>query len=528
MTLLSGIRALDLSLQETAQAAVSRQVEALHEKNVGSGAVVALDADNGEILAMVGSADYFDAAKDGAVNGALAQRQPGSSIKPVVYAAALERGMTPSTPLLDIPTSFTTRSGEVYAPQNYDLTFHGIVPLREALASSFNVPAVRVLQSVGIEEAFRLGQDMGLTSFRNPEAYDLSLTLGGGEVRLLDLTAAYGAFASGGFRVEPTSVLRIETANGKKLYEAAPDRPRPRVLTAETAYLISDILSDNDARTPGFGLFSPLRLNKPAAVKTGTTTDFRDNWTIGYSPDLVVGVWAGNPDGSSMRNVSGVDGAAPIWRDVMLTALRNKPARTFEPPAGIETLRVCLPSGLLPTPDCQRTRLEVFATGTAPTRKDDYFRRMGCDQASAETCDGRVYAFVPFEAIPWARDAGLDLPPIAPYSPSAQRAAGRGLSPITAESAALRLVSPADGLVFSLSREVRPADQALPVQALPSVPVRYVEIQVNGEPVARLEDGPYRFSWPLRQGSFRIQARAVTTAGQEIWSPAAALQVLPP
>jgi membrane peptidoglycan carboxypeptidase len=146
-----------------------------------------------------------------------------------------------------------------------------------------------VLQSVGIEGAFRLGQDLGLTSFRNREAYDLSLTLGGGEVRLLDLTAAYGAFASGGLRVEPTSVLRIETANGRKLYEAAADLPRPRVLSAETAYLISDILSDNDARAPGFGLFSPLRLNKPAAVKTGTTTDFRDNWTIGYSRTLWLG-----------------------------------------------------------------------------------------------------------------------------------------------------------------------------------------------------------------------------------------------
>jgi 1A family penicillin-binding protein len=519
---------LDLSLQEAAQAAVSRQVEALREKNVGSGAVVALDPDGGEILAMVGSADYFDAAKDGAVNSALAQRQPGSSIKPVVYAAALERGMTASTPLLDIPTSFTTRSSEVYAPQNYDLTFHGIVPLREALASSFNVPAVRVLQSVGIEDTFRLGQYLGLTSFRNPEAYDLSLTLGGGEVRLLDLTAAYGAFAGGGLRVEPKSVLRIETAKGKKLYEATQDRPRPRVLSAETAYLISNILSDNDARAPGFGLFSALRLNKPAAVKTGTTTDFRDNWTIGYSPDLVVGVWVGNPDGSSMRNVSGVDGAAPIWRDVMLTAMRNKPARAFEAPSGIETVRVCLPSGLLPTPACQRTHLEVFASGTAPTRDDDFYRLLDCERTSVEPCDGRVYAYVPFEAIPWARNAGLDLPPIAPYSPSSPSAAGQAFSSITAESAELRLVSPADGLVLSLSREVRPADQALPIQALPSVPVRYVEILVNGEAIARLDDSPYRFSWPLRQGSFRIQARAVTTTGQEIWSPAAALQVLPP
>ncbi|HLF78975.1 MAG TPA: penicillin-binding protein, partial [Dehalococcoidia bacterium] len=281
-----------------------------------------------------------------------------------------------------------------------------------------------------------------------------------------------------------------------------------------------------------FGLYSALRLSRPAAVKTGTTTDFRDNWTVGYTPDLVVGVWTGNPDGSPMRNVSGVDGATPVWREVMTAGLRNTPAREFERPDGIEQVGVCLPSGLLPTPECQRTRLELFAAGNAPTHEDDYYRRLDCNGGQDAPCDRSVYAFVPLEAIPWARQAGLDLPPIAPYAVAPSVVGGRALSSVSSQSAPgqpqLRLVSPADGLVLSLSREVRLADQVLPIEVLPTTAVSYVEILINGEPTGRLDTAPYRLFWQLREGSFRIEARTVTTTGPEIWSPVARLQVLAP
>ncbi len=211
---------LDLDLQQSAQAAVAWHVGQLKDRNVTNGAVVAIDPQTGQVLAMVGSADYFDADIDGAVNLTLAERQPGSSIKPVVYAAALEAGFTPASPLLDVPTTLKTRRGEPYAPNNYDFTFHGVVPLREALASSYNVPAVRVLAAIGVERAFEMGRRLGLTTFRDPSRYDLSLTLGGGEVRLLDLTAAYAAFAIGGARVDPVAVLRVEDSAGNVLYEA--------------------------------------------------------------------------------------------------------------------------------------------------------------------------------------------------------------------------------------------------------------------------------------------------------------------
>lgn len=523
---------LDLDLQRAAQASVAWQVGQLRDHEVTNGAVVAIDPRNGHILAMVGSADYFDPEIDGAVNMALAERQPGSAVKPIVYAAALEAGFTPATPLLDVPTALPTRRGEPYSPNNYDYTFHGIVPLREALASSYNVPAVRVLAAIGVERALEMGRRLGITTWRDPSRYDLALTLGGGEVRLLDLTAAYAALATGGLRVDPVAVLRVEDSQGNVLYQAPPPS-RERVLSPQTAYLLSDILSDNEARAPGFGLQSPLRLSRPAAVKTGTTSDFRDNWTVGYTPDLVVGVWVGNADNRPMRNVSGVDGAAPIWRDVMDTALKGVPPRPFPEPPGIERAVVCLPSGLLPTPYCQRQRLEVFAAGTVPTEEDDYYRPVPICQATGrpvtpeEPCAGpvreQVFAFVPLEAIPWARQAGVALPPLPPYTGSA----GAEPSPNPGASDLL-LVSPADGTVLRLSRELRPEDQALRVEALPPGPVRAVEVYVDGALLGRVEGPPYRLAWPLAPGEHEFRARALTEGGGEVWSPSAKVTVLPP
>ncbi len=533
----SGLRvytSLDLDLQRSAQRTVAWRVGELEDRHVTNGAVVAIDPATGEVLAMVSSADYFDEEIDGAVNVALAERQPGSAIKPVIYAEALESGFTPATPLLDVPTSLSTQTGDPYTPDNYDATFHGVVPLREALASSYNVPAVRVLAAVGVERALEMGRRLGLTTLRDPSRYDLSLTLGGAEVRLLDLTAAYAALANGGSRVTPVAILRVEDSEGNVLYQA-PTQRGTRVLSQQTAYLLTDILSDNDARAPGFGYESPLKLGRPAAVKTGTTTDFRDNWTVGYTPDIAVGVWVGNADNSPMRGVSGVDGAAPIWRDVMDAALRTKPVRGFTEPEGIVRAEVCLPSGLLPTPYCQRRRVEVFAEGTVPVERDDYYRPVlvcepgGDAVASADApCAGevreRVFAFVPIEAIPWARGAGVALPPLPPYSsaPAAGVLAGIDVRP------ELLLVSPPDGLVLRVSRDVRREDQTLRIEAQPAMPVRYVEFYVDGGLLGRAGSAPYQLRWPIVEGAHEVRARAVDRDGNEVWSRVANVTVLPP
>jgi len=524
---------LDADLQRAAQDAVRRRVAALKDRNVTDSAVVAIDPATGAIRAMVGSADYFDASIDGAFNVALADRQPGSSIKPVVYAAALEAGFTPTTELLDVPTTLMTRLDQPYSPNNYDMTFHGPVPLREALASSYNVPAVRVLAAVGVQRAVDLGRRLGLTTFADPTRYDLALTLGGGEVRLLDLTAAYAAFAAGGVRVEPVAVLRVEDSAGRVLYQAPPPA-RVRVVSPQTAYLISDILSDNDARAPGFGYNSPLRLDRPAAVKTGTTTDFRDNWTVGYTPDLAVGVWVGNANNTPMREVTGVDGAAPIWRDVMNAALAGRPASAFEEPPGIERVTVCLPSGLLPTPACPRQRVEVFAAGTAPTASDDEYRALQVCAATGAVdgpCPGgtteRVFTFVPPEAIPWAREAGLPLPPVPPYASGAAASAAYGnAGPRGAPP--LALVSPSDGATLHITRALRPEDQALTVEAQPSVAVRFVELYVDGRLISRTASAPSRTTWQLVAGTHEFRARAVTAGGGELWSATATVIVEPP
>ena len=524
---------LDAGIQAAAQESVARRVAALEDHGVTSGAVVAIDPATGAVRAMVGSADYFDRSIDGAFNAALAERQPGSSIKPIVYAAALESGFTPASELLDVPTTLKTRLDQPYAPNNYDFTFHGPVSLREALASSYNVPAVRVLAAVGIDQVVELGRRMGLTSFRDPARYGLALTLGGGEVRLLDLTAAYAAFAAGGVRVDPVAVLRVEDAGGRVLYQA-PAPARERVVSAQTAYLVSDILSDNDARAPGFGYDSPLVLDRPAAAKTGTTTDFRDNWTVGFTPDLAVGVWAGNADNTPMRGVSGVDGAAPIWHDVMSAALAGRPATPFAEPPGIQRVEVCLPSGLLPTPACPRRRVEAFAAGTAPTATDTYYRTLSVCAATGapETrCPGttieRVFTFVPQEAIPWARAAGVPLPPVPPYGNAIGVNAPIGAVP-AAGARTLILVSPDDGVTLHLTNELRPEDQAIAVEALPAVTVRSIEFYVDGAPLGRAAAAPYRVNWQLAAGTHAFRARAIAADGAELWSATATVTVEAP
>ena len=356
---------LDLNLQRQAEAIVRQHVTSLAQNDVHDGALVALDPGTGQILAMVGSANYSDQSIDGAVNVTLAARQPGSAIKPFTYAAAFARDYTPATVVDDVPTVFQTKEKEPYEPLNYDLQFHGPVTLRTALANSYNVPAVKVLAHVGIPAMLNVAHAAGITTMNDAHRYGLALTLGGGEVRLLDLADAYATFATGGTHHDPVSILGITDGSGKVLYRWQANSGR-RAVSPQVSYLITSILSDNLARMPEFGDDSPLLLDRPAAAKTGTTTDFRDNWTIGYTPDLAVGVWVGNADNTAMRDVSGISGAAPIWHDFMETALRNVPAHAFTVPPGIVHETICPATGLPPDASCTDRRDEVFIAGTQP------------------------------------------------------------------------------------------------------------------------------------------------------------------
>lgn len=524
---------LDLDMQHAAERSVRRHLQRLARveegsplHNVNNAALVAMDPRTGEILAMVGSPDYFDPTIDGAVNAALALRQPGSAIKPVTYAAAFdprrEQPLTSASVLLDVRTAFLTEEGRPYVPENYDRRFHGPVSAREALACSYNVPAVRVLNEVGVDRMVGLARDLGLSHFGGG---GLALTLGGGEVRLLELTAAYAAFANGGRRVDPVAVLEVRDASGQVRYRARTGSG-PRVLDPRVAYLITDILSDNDARVPAFGPRSVLSLSRPAAAKTGTSSDWRDNWTIGYTPDLVTGVWVGNADGRPMVQVSGVEGAGPIWHDFMEAALRGVPPSEFPEPPGLIHLRVCVPSGLLPTPYCLRTREEVFIAGTEPTRADDWYQLVRIDTrtglpASPGTPPGRIAERVlvvpPVEAWEWARANGWPLPVDPPSSP-------RG-----PEGSALVITSPDPGTVYALSSRIPWANQAIRVAARPGEGIAPVQVAlyVDGQLLAVRTDPPFEALWSLQPGEHRFWAVATTREGVTVHSPVVTVTVRP-
>ncbi|MEO8082916.1 MAG: transglycosylase domain-containing protein, partial [Ardenticatenales bacterium] len=446
------VTTLDLDVQHAAETAVRDQMADLNTRRAGrpdydahDAALVAVDPASGDIVAMVGSADYFDAAIDGAVNVALAHRQPGSAIKPITYATAFDTErwgfqpvqggddpahprlpFTPATVLSDVPTTFRSREGEPYRPQNYDRTWHGPISLRRALATSSNLVAVKVLDAVGVDAMIDTAQALGITTFVDRERYGLALTLGGGEVTLLDLTAAYAGLAARGRRVTPRAILAVLDGPTFAAHPDNADWPGvrdapagPQAVPEPVAALITDILSDDLARLPAFGEHSVLELDRPAAAKTGTTTDFRDNWTVGYTPDLAAGVWVGNADNTPMEHTSGITGAGPIWHAFMTAALRGHPARAFPGSPDVVSVTVCESTGLRPTTDCQRPRTERVIRGTEPTADDWSYRAMDIDAVTgarwSADCSGhrvaRVFRLLPPDAQAWGREQGILGPP---------------------------------------------------------------------------------------------------------------------
>ncbi|MBI2007598.1 MAG: transglycosylase domain-containing protein, partial [Candidatus Blackburnbacteria bacterium] len=372
---------LDWDLQEKAQSIVSEEIAKTETLHITNGASVVIDPTNGHILAMVGSKDFSAKDYDGQYNVALALRQPGSAIKPVNYVTALRRGYTASTLLLDTPTEFPGGANNPpYKPENYDGKFRGPVQVRFALANSLNVPAVKMLALGGIKEMLKTAYNMGLTTLEptndNLNRFGLSLTLGGGEVRLLDLTSAYGAFANGGLRYDPVAILKVEDPKGKVVDEYKPAEGR-KILDPGEAFIISNILSDNGARTDVFGPNSALNIpGRTVAAKTGTTNDMRDNWTVGWTPQVVVGVWVGNNDNSPIKRLaSGISGAAPIWRRIMLEALRGKPDASFAMSDNIVTAEVDSLSGFR-AHDGYASRTEYFIRGTEPAGDDPVHKKL--------------------------------------------------------------------------------------------------------------------------------------------------------
>ncbi len=378
---------IDPTLQDEAQRLVTEQLATLTDKNAKNGALVAIKPSTGEILAMVGSPDFNNEEIAGQINMADSPtRQPGSSIKPITYVAAFEKGWTPSTLIWDVPTDFPDGANPPYQPVNYDGKFHGPVTVRTALSNSFNVPAVKALEFVGVfdnpntpekDGMIAMAERLGITSLTSNQ-YGLALTLGGGEVSLLDMTSAFSVFANGGKKVPPVAILKIVDFEGNVIYEYQPPQGE-QVIRAEHAFLISSILSDNEARSWMFGRNSVLNLPFQAAAKTGTAGDPRgadavnvyDNWTLGYTPDLAVGTWVGNADYTPMIGTSGTTGAAPVWSQFMTFAVPkvapNNAPTPFTFPPGITERIICAVSGTEPSNWCRGgQRSELFASNQLP------------------------------------------------------------------------------------------------------------------------------------------------------------------
>ncbi|NLG50177.1 MAG: penicillin-binding protein, partial [Chloroflexi bacterium] len=431
------ITAIDLEVQAKAEEIARARIAEMREPhNAHNAAITVLDTKTGELLAMVGSLDYHDESIDGQVNMALSPLQPGSSFKPFTYATALAQGFTPATMIMDVRTSFPDPPNPVpYVPENFSRNYHGPLLLRQALACSYNIPAVAVAHKVGIDNVVRTARAMGITTL-DASSYGLSLTLGGYPVTVLDMAYGFSVFANGGTmvgqtrpasliepgerRLDPVAILQVTDANGNPLdYGQREVQP---VIRPEVAFLITDILSDNQARTQAFGANSKLVLkDRPAAVKTGTTNDFYDGWTVGYTPQYTVGVWVGNTNHEKMKNADGSRVAAPIWNDLMVWLHDGLPVEGFARPAGIETAIVDSVSGKLPTAYSGGRIQEVFMKdGGMPTETDDVhfpFRicnatgKLATVHCPADQVETKVFSIFPPEADNWVREQGIPQPP---------------------------------------------------------------------------------------------------------------------
>ena len=426
---------LDLDLQKKAEEVARAQVAKVREKNnVHNASVVALRPTTGEIVAMVGSLDYNDEENDGEVNVAISNRQPGSSFKLFTYLTALQQGYTPASMIVDVRTVFPDAEAP-YVPENYDRKYHGPQFLRDALARSYNIPAVWMLSKVGVKNVINTAHKMGITTLRD-DYYGLALTLGGGEVKLLDMVYAFSLLANGGVMagdavpaerqaeglrtLDPVSILQVRDKNGLIIYEYKEPK-LAQVVSPQVAYVMSNILSDTAARWAAFGRPNDLEIpGHTVAAKTGTTNNWHDNWTVGYTPQLAVGVWVGNTDNEPMDKISGLTGAAPIWNQVMTYGLDNMPDVPFAQPPGIRKMTVCYPSGLLPTAECQQKRTEIFIEGSEPKTYDTVWRafevnretgKLSTPYTPPELIERRIYQILPPEAADWVVESAIPQPP---------------------------------------------------------------------------------------------------------------------
>ena len=478
---------LDAGLQAEIAGIINSHREVLEAHHAANVAIAVLDNATGEWRAWEGSGDYFDSAHGGAIDGVISPRQPGSALKPFTYALAFEGDVTPATVLADIPSHFATaEAGVLYSPRNYDGRYRGPLLARPALAGSENVPAVALASRVGVPSVLRFLLRAGFTTFdRNAAYYGLGVTLGNAEVRLDELIAGYAAFARGGEWIPPTWRLHDDPAG----------RERRRLVSPRTAYWIGDILSDPEAREFIFGRGGSLEFPFPVAVKTGTSQAYHDNWTVGYTRDVTVGVWVGNFDRSPLRGSSGVTGAGPIFHAVMLAAQRRAggtsngfaDAALADPPDGLVDREICVLSGMPANPWCPSKRHE-HVPAEADTAPCSWHHQ-------AE--QGLITEWPP-EYRDWARAAGLASPSVA----TAAAIVVRHATSASASRPALAIASPPSGATYLIDPTLRRDFQTLPLRAVTDRPGR-LEWHVDGRALG-VASSESALAWPLAPGIHEI------------------------
>ncbi|MEO0206740.1 MAG: penicillin-binding transpeptidase domain-containing protein, partial [candidate division WOR-3 bacterium] len=449
---------IDLKLQENIEKFLFTSIKTLGKYNVNQGAVVVMDTRTGEIVAMVGSKDYFD-EREGQVNGCLALRQPGSSLKPFLYVLALSNGTPMSYLMNDTITEFKLSDGTIFAPRNFGDKYHRLVRAREALGSSFNVPAVHILNEMGVERFYDFLNKLHFSSiFKEPNFYGLSLSLGAAEVKLLELVNAYRAIANMGVWSE------FKFLRDNKM------RAGERIFSKEVAYIITDVLSDNSSRIKAFGDDSPLNLPFPCAVKTGTTKNFKDNWCVGFTEKYTVGVWVGNFDGSPMNGVSGISGAAPLFRDIMIELHRDGYPKEFERPKSVVSAKVCARSGLIPTKRCPSLE-ELFIPGTEPKDTCDY-------------CENKKEEFLVLKT-----DSKI-------------------------ENKTLTIIHPNDGDIFKLDPQIPYRNQAISIKACGDTSIKKIILKLNGNILCERNEREVTFLWQPKPGLYELEATGISTSGE--------------
>jgi len=487
---------LDPRLQPEVEGLIREELARLSERRVGSAAAVVIDNETGEVLAYQGSIDFFESAAGGQNDGIQMHRQPGSALKPFVYAQAFAHGFTPATVIADLETHFTAPKG-TWSPKNYDRKTHGPVRAREALANSYNVPAVKVAEAIGAEPLLKLLRRAGFDSLTaTAEHYGLGLVLGNGEVSLWEAARAYRGLAQGGVVRPLRPVLQAWRADGTEL--EVPDELKPRRFAqAQASALVTHVLADNAARARAFGLDNALRLPFPTAAKTGTSKGYSDNWTVGFTHERTVAVWAGNFDGAPMVRVSGITGAGPIFRRVMTEAMEGVTAAPLVDERGLTTAHICPLSGRLAGQHCPAQMEEHFTRGTEPAERcqmhDASSPRLPPELAvkclQLEARQGRLVD-LGVEYYDWAQAQGLA---DEPWLAAACRGGG-------AEGEAPRILFPSNGDEFVLLSDLPLNDQAIPVRVRANPGQGALELRVDGI-VAQVLQPPFTTRIPARRGA---------------------------